>query len=212
MITPAPQGEVATKLNSRERRRLETRQALLDAAEQLFLRRGFSATSLDLIAEEAGFTKGAVYSHFANKDDLFLALLDRRARRLLYDYATNEEPQSPLDLLTSHLGLRPEYDRGWSALGYEFWSYAAHRPVLRRHVVELHWRIRESVTIALSRELGASGSGNASEAKDLANLVMALLAGLAFMWSLDESMDYRRLLYQGLARLTKAEVGTARKN
>ena len=41
----------------------------------MFLRRGFHAASLDEIAEEAGYTKGAVYSNFAGKDDLFLALL-----------------------------------------------------------------------------------------------------------------------------------------
>jgi AcrR family transcriptional regulator len=48
---------------------------LLRAAGRLFLRNGFVATSLADIAEEAGVTKGAVYSNFASKEDLFLALL-----------------------------------------------------------------------------------------------------------------------------------------
>jgi AcrR family transcriptional regulator len=44
----------------------------------VFLRRGFHASSLDLVADEAGFTKGAVYSRFRSKADLFLALLEER--------------------------------------------------------------------------------------------------------------------------------------
>ncbi len=43
------------------------------AARTVFLRRGFHGASLDEIAEEAGYTKGAVYSNFAGKDDLYLA-------------------------------------------------------------------------------------------------------------------------------------------
>lgn len=52
-----------------------TRRSLLRAAGRLFLRNGFVATSLADIAGEAGVTKGAVYSNFASKEDLFLALL-----------------------------------------------------------------------------------------------------------------------------------------
>jgi AcrR family transcriptional regulator len=50
---------------------------LLAAAERLFLRQGYYATSLDEIAAEAGLTKGAVYSNFANKEQLFLTLMER---------------------------------------------------------------------------------------------------------------------------------------
>ncbi|MGH9133794.1 MAG: TetR family transcriptional regulator, partial [Ilumatobacteraceae bacterium] len=52
-----------------------TRRTLLHAAGRLFVRDGFVATSLADIADEAGVTKGAVYSNFASKEDLFLALL-----------------------------------------------------------------------------------------------------------------------------------------
>ena len=58
-----------------------TRQALLDAAAQVFANRGFGGASLDEIAEVAGYTKGAVYSNFGSKDELFLAVLQDRMRR-----------------------------------------------------------------------------------------------------------------------------------
>jgi TetR/AcrR family acrAB operon transcriptional repressor len=54
-----------------------TREALLDAAEDVFLERGVSRTSLEQIARHAGMTRGAVYWHFRNKADLFHALLQR---------------------------------------------------------------------------------------------------------------------------------------
>src|SRR6266536_6336353 len=64
-----------------ERRRAMTRQHLLEAAAIVFARDGFQGSSLDEIAATAGFTKGAVYSNFKSKDDLFLAVLEQRFER-----------------------------------------------------------------------------------------------------------------------------------
>lgn len=54
-----------------------TREALLDAAEEVFLEKGVARTSLEQIARHADMTRGAVYWHFKNKADLFRALLER---------------------------------------------------------------------------------------------------------------------------------------
>src|SRR5438874_13831188 len=70
---------VAQRLLRAERKE-RTKSELVAAARAVFLRRGFHAASLDEIAEEAGYTKGAVYSNFAHKDDLFLAVLDEYFR------------------------------------------------------------------------------------------------------------------------------------
>ncbi len=56
---------------------LETRNAILDAAEIVFQERGVSKTSLAEIAAAAGVTRGAIYWHFANKVDLFDAMIQR---------------------------------------------------------------------------------------------------------------------------------------
>ena len=66
---------MARKRLTREESKAKTRQELLRAANRLFLRNGYVATSLANIAEEAALTKGAVYSNFESKEDLFLALL-----------------------------------------------------------------------------------------------------------------------------------------
>jgi AcrR family transcriptional regulator len=61
---------------TREESKARTRAELIRAARRLFVRNGYAATSLADIAEEAGLTKGAVYSNFESKEDLFLALLE----------------------------------------------------------------------------------------------------------------------------------------
>jgi AcrR family transcriptional regulator len=66
---------MARKRLTREESKAKTRQELIRAANRLFLRNGYVSTSLANIAEEAALTKGAVYSNFESKEDLFLALL-----------------------------------------------------------------------------------------------------------------------------------------
>jgi len=63
---------------TRAQRKEQTRDALVDSAYRLFTQQGFHGTSLDQVAAEAGFTKGAVYSNFASKEDLFFAVYERR--------------------------------------------------------------------------------------------------------------------------------------
>ena len=62
----------------RERERLERRAAILDAADRVFLDKGFDQATMDEIAAEAEFSKGTLYLYFKNKDDLFVALSTRK--------------------------------------------------------------------------------------------------------------------------------------
>jgi len=63
---------------SRREKQAETRQRLLAAGERVFLRRGLQGSSVEEIAQEAGFTRGAFYSNFKSKDELFVELLHKR--------------------------------------------------------------------------------------------------------------------------------------
>lgn len=66
---------------SRAERVEETRRRLLDSADELFYEEGIRATGVEALAERAGVTKMTLYSHFASKDDLVVAYLERRDRR-----------------------------------------------------------------------------------------------------------------------------------
>ena len=61
---------------TREQSRARTRERLLASAAVVFAREGYAGASVDRIAEEAGYSKGALYSNFASKDELFFELID----------------------------------------------------------------------------------------------------------------------------------------
>lgn len=79
----------------------ETRSLLLDTAEQLFRDNGVSHTSLADIASAAGVTRGAIYWHFQNKADLFLAMCDRATLPLetMFDSVADPTLDDPLGKL-----------------------------------------------------------------------------------------------------------------
>jgi len=98
---------------TRAERSAQTRAELMASARQLFLRRGFHASSLELVAQEAGFTIGAVYSRFGSKADLFLAILDEHIDRIVAEVGQVAGPAAgadrpSLDLRIERLGGIPE--------------------------------------------------------------------------------------------------------
>src|SRR5215203_6372555 len=86
---------------TRKEKQAETRQRLLDAAERVFLRRGLQGSSVEEIAAEAGFTRGAFYSNFKSKDELFVELLQDRVYRQYAQMAeqAQEQPGTPRERL-----------------------------------------------------------------------------------------------------------------
>jgi AcrR family transcriptional regulator len=125
---------------TRERRLEHTRSVLLDAAEEVFAEKGFTSATLDDIAYAAGYTKGAIYKHFATKEDLFLAVSDRYWRRYFDNFAE-------VMATSTQLGAREldeiaqrwrqlSRDRGaeHAALGHEFSLYLLRNPDARERV------------------------------------------------------------------------------
>ena len=107
----------------------------------LFAKRGFHATSLDAIAEEAGFSRGAVYYNFADKEELFLELLDRRCAERAQDlrevFADTDEDDvqatsRQAQLAAEHALDEMTGDSEWRALYLEFLAHAARDPAFRR--------------------------------------------------------------------------------
>jgi AcrR family transcriptional regulator len=91
----------APKRLTRKQRQAETRSRLLDAAERVFLRRGLHGSSVEEISAEAGYTRGAFYSNFKSKDELFVELLQDRVYRNYAQMAeqAQEQPGTPRERL-----------------------------------------------------------------------------------------------------------------
>jgi len=188
-----------------ERRRQQTREHLLAAAAQVFAQRGFHGASLDTVAAAAGFSKGAVYSNFKNKEDLFLALLESSYSREMESVratmdASEVPPEArltdflPLILSGADQRLLPE---NWAVLYMEFALFAMRNPVARRRLAELDETAIESLADLIEEQTGP-------EAKRSARIVEALFRGLGFMRALDPDAVDEALLETAISFVSRA--------
>jgi AcrR family transcriptional regulator len=118
-------------LSKQQLRTRETQARLLDAAEEIFVRDGYEAAQLDEIAARAERSKGAVYTHFESKEDLFLALFEHRTRtyieRLLGELRHCKSREESLKVFRDfYIGLAS--DRAWPILTLEFKLFALRHP------------------------------------------------------------------------------------
>lgn len=166
---------------SRADQREDTRRRLLDAARRVFLRRGFHGASLDLVADEAGFTKGAVYSRFESKADLFLALLDERiTQRIAEMTAVAAEERGTMELGTAmgrQWDTKLRTDEAWSLLLIEFRLHAARDQAVNRRYAALHGKLRDAVAAIIAAEADESGEALPVPAADIARAALAMGTG-----------------------------------
>lgn len=156
------------------------RDLVLAAALRVFLDRGYSGASLDAIAQEAGFSKGVVYSQFASKADMFLALLERRIESRADDNAQLAAGHAGLDGLRALLranARRSAEDAAWLRVLIEFRVLAAREPAVNARYARLHARTMDGFTTAIATVLDRGGVTPAIPPRDLAELIFALDAG-----------------------------------
>ena len=166
---------------SRMERREKTRQDLLNAAETCFVTRGFHATSVDEVAERAGYTKGAVYSNFASKDELFLALLETQvADRVAAVGHTLDAARTVPEALAAVSADLARPDPRTQLLAVEFWQRAVRDASVAEAFTESRRRLRAQVVEAAAAFLAGLPEDPGWTPEDLALVVIALANGLAF--------------------------------
>jgi AcrR family transcriptional regulator len=144
---------------TRDERKQQTREGLLDAAALVFSQRGFHGASVDDVAGAAGFTKGAVYAHFANKEDLFLALLDRRLEEDRAGWDTvggRVEPGGAAGTRRS-FARELEEQRTWNLLLLEFFQHAMRDELVRDRLAGRYQALRETLAGHLALQFAAGG-------------------------------------------------------
>jgi AcrR family transcriptional regulator len=168
---------------TRSERQAETRAELLAAAARVFARRGYDAASVAEIAEEAGYSHGAVYSNFAGKEELYLTLYEEWvARRVAEIEGAGAEEGTLAErarVATDDWLRRLARDPEPFLLRLEFTARAARDPALRR---ELETRVG-AVPLAIARLVEAAaeseGRGLPFPLDELALGLQALSLGLA---------------------------------
>lgn len=192
-----------------ERRRALTREHLLEAAAMVFARDGFQGSSLDEIAATAGFTKGAVYSNFKSKDDLFLAVLDERfergraAIRGVLDTPEARSPDQWKPLVASAV-RESLWDESWTMLFLEFVLYAARNPQARLKLAAWTRHSLSQVEQLLAEEYDAAGKPPGYPPADLAMISVALFDGLGVYRLIDPSLTSDQTLAAALQFLSDA--------
>ena len=146
---------------TRAERRARTRGDLVDAAERLFTRNGFHATSVDAVADEAGFTKGAVYSNFASKEDLFFAVYERRSDRAAESVRATVDAAPDMGAAAEAVARgsieRRASEDGWLAVFFEFWAHVLRHPALLERFAEIHTRPVEPMIAGSKQEMRGRG-------------------------------------------------------
>jgi len=161
----------ATARLTRAERSAQTRGELLDAAQRRFFEAGYHATTLDHVADDAGYTKGAVYSTFGSKAGLFLALFDDIVdQRLAATRAIIDGENSGAEASLRALADQPVEERNarFLLLSIEFWVHAAREPALLDAFSERYRRLRASLA-----ELAPDASPIAPERWALVTLALS---------------------------------------
>jgi AcrR family transcriptional regulator len=125
------------------------------AAGRIFSSHGLQQASIDDVAEEAGFTKGAFYANFRSKEELFLAMLDERFAARLEQIERVLETDDGLADQTRRAGddfvAAMRADPEWERLFFEFAAYAARNPEFREELVTRYRSLRDAIAGALGR-------------------------------------------------------------
>ncbi len=197
-----------------DRRRELTRTALVEAAAEVFARRGFYAASLDEIAEAAGFTRGAIYSNFGGKEDLLFAVLDFHTDRQLSAFGaaidqaaggSSEDRSAAAASVWSHL----QRESNLPALSLEMRLYALRNPDFRVRLAELERRMQERIAAFIENIARAEGRTLPISASDLAEILRAFSDGLSQLASVDSEREsyYDELAVLLFGLIDKAMAG-----
>jgi AcrR family transcriptional regulator len=193
---------------NRARQSERNRALLLSAARRVFLARGYHAATLEQIADDAGFSKGVVYSQFQSKADLFLALLEARIEERAQENARLAESMADgggLPALIDHLARGDQTTPGWLMLVIEFLVHAARDPELSRRYAAAHDRTVEALTDVLTTVVERSGHELALAPRPLAKVLLAISTGATLEQAADPSLD-GPLMGKLVAQMVEAAV------
>ena len=156
------------------------RRQLLAAARDVFGELGYARASLDEIADRAGFTKGAVYSHFHSKADLFLSLLEERieqraAGQRAHSSGTMTAPE--VATMVREVVSLSRADPRWRLAVLEFRVVAARDEQLNARYAAAHHKAMDGLVETVGAMFSALGTQPRMPIEDLAAIAFALDSG-----------------------------------
>ncbi|MEY2423172.1 MAG: hypothetical protein QOI95_3239 [Acidimicrobiaceae bacterium] len=179
---------------TQERRREHTRNLLLDAAKDVFARRGFEGASLEEIAEAAGYTRGAIYKHFGTKEELFLAVNKRFNESFLAAFVESIDPETPVEDLDLASLAKQWHEMQYSdphdfALGLEFNLFVLRHPETQERVAKQRLDLAQMIADFIDEQSVRLGETLHMSSLTLARLSLACSDGLQLAAFLDRGQD-----------------------
>lgn len=174
------------KRETRAERQARTRAELISTAASVFAQRGYEGASVEEIAERAGYSHGAVYSNFAGKSDLFLAVFERymadRGQELAATQAGLDD-DAPLETRARALAdqwmARFAGDRESFLLHLEFLAASRREPELAKRFGSRSAALRETIAAFIAHHQEEEGAEAPLPPSELALVLRALGIGLA---------------------------------
>jgi AcrR family transcriptional regulator len=171
---------------TQSQKREQTREEILAAASRVFADRGYEAASLDAIADEAGFSRGAVYYNFADKEELFLELLDRRCAERAQDLREVftgdsddiDQTSQQARLASQHAFDAMTGDTEWRALYLEFLAHAARNPQFRKAFAKRTDQMRTALDEVVAERTRPVADALPMSPEQLAVVIDSLSTGL----------------------------------
>lgn len=170
----------ARRLTRRESQE-STRARLIEAAENVFIRFGFDASPVERIAGAAGFSRGAFYSNFRNKDELFLAVLNQRRLEIagaLGEIFRREPNAAKRQLTVRQWYVSQERQKQWIILETEFTLRALRNRTVRARLAALRRQELETYSALVARHFAETGHPMTDRPETVALSLMATVLGL----------------------------------
>jgi AcrR family transcriptional regulator len=193
---------------SRAESKEQTRRRVLRAAARVFRRRGYRGASVETIAAEAGYTVGALYSNFAGKDDLLLALLEQEigeiTKRVVAAAAEAEDAVEKLRRGAREWMAVLDEEREFYVLLIEFWTLWVRDPELRPEHAARFAALRRALGRLVEKQTRQLGLSLRLSPEEVGAAVVALADGLALQRLADRGAFSDDLLATLLATLIPA--------
>ncbi len=168
---------------TRAESKARTRGRLVAAARTVFLSRGFHAASIEAVAEEAGYTIGALYSNFDGKSDLFVAVFQDyvagRAQEVEAAVAAAGAPENGPSEAALQWMEELAAEPNWFPLFIEFWSHAVRDEELRLRFTIPLGAVRVAIGRLVERHAEERGIKLPLPAEQIGTAIKALANGIA---------------------------------
>ncbi len=177
---------------TRAQRQAQTRRRLIEVACEMFLADGYAATSLDKVALRAGFSKGAVYSNFAGKEELCMAVLDSIHGQQIEGVMAAFSGDGDIDDRIAAFADWAREGLGqprWAALESEFGAVSRQSPYVAGALKARHREIRETIEILIGQVTSEAGVELRLPVDRAATALLSLGIGLGALRSIDHTVD-----------------------